>query len=107
MNRELLNLFEPSYNAAFPLTDIGRKSLALEFGFHATEKTAVVLTKGLNVMHNIPDLFRFEGIRKRRHRRAIQAGGQVFEQIAGSLATLEVGALAKVERQNRISFAVS
>src|ERR1700733_2618898 len=91
----------------FRPTEIGRKSLDFKFGFRTMEKTTVILAQCLNVMHNIPDLLRLQSIRKRGHRRAIQTGGQVLEQIAGGLATFEVGTLAKVERQNRISFAVS
>jgi hypothetical protein len=60
------------------------------------EKPSSILAQRLNVVHKIPDLVRL-GIRKRRHRGTIEAGGQVLEQITSGFAALEVSSFTKVE----------
>src|SRR5580698_8191 len=62
--------------------------------------------QGLNVVHQVPDLVRLEGMGERRHRRSIQPGREIFEHVAARLTAFKVVSAGQVERENRISFVI-
>src|SRR6266404_5391946 len=57
-------------------------------------------------MHQVPSVFRFDDVRKRRHRRAVEAGHENLIEIMVGCAALEAGAFGKIVGPNRLFVAV-
>jgi hypothetical protein len=64
-------------------------------------------TQRAEIVHNVPSLIGRHRAGKRWHGRAVQTGDQVAEHIPIRASALEPGPARKVERRNRVAFAIA